>query len=125
MNNTTFSYTYSASLNKEVQEIRNKYLPCEESKLDKLKHLDRAVTTAGIIEALSVGIGGALIFGIGLCAGLNVIDGGILLALTLAIIGSAVMIAAYPLHLSILKRAKEKYVPEILKLADEIAKENR
>ena len=34
---TTFIYNYSAKENKEVQEIRNKYLPREESKLEELK----------------------------------------------------------------------------------------
>lgn len=36
----TFTYKYSAKENKEVQEIRKKYLPQSESKLDELKRLD-------------------------------------------------------------------------------------
>ena len=36
MTDTTFSYRYSAKENKEVQEIRRKYLPREESKLEEL-----------------------------------------------------------------------------------------
>ena len=125
VDNTTFSYTYSASLNKEVQEIRSKYLPREESKLERLKRLDREVASAGMTESLSAGIGGALILGVGMCAGLGAIGGGMVLAVILGVVGAAAMIAAYPVYRNRVKRAKEKYVPEILRLADEISKENR
>ena len=43
MENTTFNYTYSAERNKEVESIRNKYMPREESKLERLKKLDLRV----------------------------------------------------------------------------------
>jgi len=46
----TFIYSYSAKENKEVQEIRKKYLPQEESKLDELRRLDSAVQTSGMME---------------------------------------------------------------------------
>lgn len=36
---TTFIYNYSAKENKEIQNIRRKYLPREESKLDELKRV--------------------------------------------------------------------------------------
>ena len=36
----TFSYKYSTVENKEIQEIRKRYLPHSESKLDELKRLD-------------------------------------------------------------------------------------
>ena len=58
---TTFIYSYSAKENKEVQEIRKKYLPQEESKLDELRRLDSAVQTSGMMESLCAGIGGALL----------------------------------------------------------------
>ena len=40
--NITFSYKYSAKDNKEIQEIRKKYLPKTESKLEELKRLERS-----------------------------------------------------------------------------------
>ena len=43
MENNTFSYNYSATRNKEVESIRKKYLPHEESKLETLKRLDYRV----------------------------------------------------------------------------------
>ena len=119
--NQIFSYTYSASVNKEVQEIRKKYIPKEESKLDILKRLDRQVQNAGTLESLAAGILGALIFGVGMCAGLDVIGGGMILC----IVGVFLMIPAYPLYRILSNKAKEKYVPQILKLTDEIENFNK
>ena len=90
---TTFVYKYSAKENKEVQEIRNKYLPREESKLEELKRLDYMVQRSGIIESLCFGIGGALVFGLGLCLAMQIIGNGIFmitLGVFLGIIGMCV-----------------------------------
>ena len=46
MENNTFSYNYSATKNKEVESIRRKYMPHEESKLERLKKLDLCVQMA-------------------------------------------------------------------------------
>ena len=64
---TTFIYKYSAKENAEVQAIRKKYLPREESKLEELKRLDCMVQNSGTMESLCVGIGGTLVLGIGMC----------------------------------------------------------
>ena len=32
---TTFTYTYSATKNKEIEEIRKKYIPSEDNKIDE------------------------------------------------------------------------------------------
>ena len=42
-----FVYRYSASQNKEVERIRQRYLPQEESKIECLRKLDRRVQSAG------------------------------------------------------------------------------
>ena len=75
MEKNTFNYTYSAEKNKEVESIRRKYMPEEESKLEILKNLDMRVQTAGTIESLSFGIIGALVFGVGMCFFLDVFAG--------------------------------------------------
>ena len=101
MNQETFIYSYSAKENKEIQEIRNKYLPREESKLDELKRLDSTVQNSGMIEALCLGIGGALIFGLGLCLAMQVIAVGEIfrmIGILIGIPGIALMILAYPVH---------------------------
>lgn len=44
---TAFIYSYCAPENEEVQRIRKKYLPPQETKFDELKRLDRDVQRAG------------------------------------------------------------------------------
>ena len=124
MNQETFIYSYSAKENKEIQEIRNKYLPREESKLDELKRLDNTVQNSGMIEALCLGIGGALIFGLGLCLAMQVIGEGVIaiaLGVLLGIIGTAGMIVAYPIYRKIFNQTKAKLAPRILELTAELS----
>lgn len=122
---TTFIYKYSVKENKEVQEIRNKYLPREESKLEELKRLDYMVQRSGIIESLCFGIGGALVFGLGLCLAMQIIGNGIFmitLGVFLGIIGMCGMFAAYPVYRKVFSETKEKYTPRILELTEELSK---
>ena len=125
MNKDIFIYSYSASTNREVQEIRKKYLPKEESKFEELKRLDRDVQLAGTTEGLIIGITGCLVFGLGLCLAMHIIGGGLLLGVFADIIGVAAMIAAFPLYRHISEKAKAKLAPRILQLASELTGEER
>lgn len=123
---TTFSYRYSAQENKEVQEIRKKYLPKSESKLEELKRLDRQVQSSGLIEGLSAGIGGLLVFGLGMCFSMQVLGNGIIFMIVgvlIGIIGAVLMAVAYPVYRRAYKKAKEKYAPRILELSAELSGE--
>ena len=122
MENKPFTYNYSAVRNKEVESIRRKYLPEEESKLETLKRLDYKVQSAGMIESLCIGIIGALVFGIGMCFFLEVFAGGAWLTALIMIIGTLLMIPAYPIYRRIASKTKEKLTPEILRLSEEIMK---
>ena len=97
METQSFIYNYSAERNKEVENIRRKYIPQEESKLERLKKLDLRVQSAGMIESLCIGILGALVFGVGLCIGLDAISGALWLTVLLMICGTLLMIPAYPI----------------------------
>lgn len=119
-NSNVFSYRYSAAQNREVESIRKKYMPREVSKLETLKALDNRVQNAGILQSLSVGIIGCLIFGIGMCFGLDVFAGADWLSVLFCLIGTAVMLPAYPLYRHISKKTRAKLTPEILKLTDEL-----
>lgn len=124
---TTFIYNYSAKENKEIQEIRSKYLPREESKLEELKRLDYTVQNSGMIESLCAGIGGVLIFGLGLCLAMQVIGSGvfnIVLGILLGIVGMIGMIIAYPVYRKMVQKAKAEYAPRILQLTDELMMKN-
>ena len=122
MENNTFRYNYSAARNKEVESIRRKYMPHEESKLERLKKLDLRVQMAGTIESLCFGIVGALVFGIGMCFFLNVFEGGAWLTALLMVLGTIIMIPAYPIYRRITRKTKAELTPEILSLSEEIMK---
>ena len=122
MENNTFSYNYSATKNKEIESIRRKYMPHEESKLERLKKLDLRVQTAGTIESLCFGIVGALVFGLGMCFFLDVFAGAAWLTVLLMVLGAVIMIPAYPIYRRIARKTKTELTPEILRLSEEIIK---
>lgn len=120
----TFIYTYSANENTEVQEIRKKYLPCAESKLDELKRLDYAVQTSGMTESLCTGVGGALVLGLGMCLTMQIIGNGVLLmvlGVLLSMIGIGATLAAYPIYRRVFSQTKAKFAPRILELTAELS----
>ena len=125
MENNTFSYNYSAARNKEVESIRRKYMPHEESKLERLKKLDLRVQMAGMIEGLCFGIIGALVFGIGMCFFLDVFAGAAWLTALLMVLGAVIMIPAYPIYRRIARKTKTELTPEILRLSEEIIKSEK
>ena len=118
-----FSYTYSAPEHQEVLRIRNKYLPQEETKFDELKRLDQLVQHAGIAQGLCVGVISCLIFGVGLCFSMKVLGDALWLGLLLGLIGTAGMLAAFPVYRKLCSQAKARYAPRILQLTAELTGE--
>ena len=119
-----FSYTYSAANHQEVLRIRQKYLPQSESKLDELKRLDGLVQSSGVTESLCAGIGGCLIFGLGLCLAMEVIGNMVWLGILLGLAGMAGMLAAFPVYRKVFNKAKMRYSPRILELTAELSGQN-
>lgn len=122
-NNSTFSYEYSAKQQEEVESIRRKYLPEEESKLTRLKRLDSKAQSAGMLESLSLGIVGALLFGVGMCFGLGALTGASWLAYAFGIAGIITMLPAHSLYRHISAKTRESLTPEILSLSQELMDE--
>ena len=122
MEHNTFSYNYSASRNKEVENIRRKYMTYEKSKLEKLKKLDLYVQMAGKTESICLGVVGVLVFGLGMCFFLDVFVGMSWLTAILMVLGVIIMIPAYPIYKKIAQRTKKELTPEILRLSEEIIK---
>lgn len=120
-----FSYNYSAEQNREVQEIRKRYMPKEESKLEELKRLDRKVQSSGQARAISIGIIGALIFGTGMCFALGALGSSMLLGITIGLLGVLVMLPAYPVYLKCRSKAKAAHQERILELAAELSGESK
>ncbi len=120
--NGAFNYRYSAAHTKEIESIRKKYLPTEESEIDHLKKLDHQVQVAGMIQGLTFGIVGCLIFGIGVCFFLDVFIAAPWLTALFMIIGAVVLLPAYPVYRIISRKTKERLAPEILSLSDKVLK---
>lgn len=119
----TFSYSYSASRQEEIKNIRDKYAPPvqEEDKLEQLRRLDRSVTWPGTIISIIIGFISTLVLGVGMCCTL-VWTNLFALGVVVGLVGIAGIIAAYPVYSHITKKQREKLVPEILRLSDELLK---
>ncbi len=123
-----FNYNYSAKENKEAEEIRSRYMPQSESKLDELRKLDAKVKRPvnvfayvfGSISAIIMGGGMSLVMtDIGQKIGMeNTMMPGILIGL----IGMFLAIVNYPMYKRLLDSRKKKYAEQILKLSENILK---
>ncbi len=120
MQNQVFKYTYSSQNNKEIEDIRRKYLPKREDKMETLRKLDFKVRSAGRLSSLILGISGSLIFGVGICFLLEVFSASAWISALFFVLGALMMIPAYPLCKYTAKRAKEKLSPKIIRLSDEL-----
>lgn len=120
MENAKFTYSYSAERKNEAEMIRRKYLPREETPLERLKRLDARVGRAGVIESLVMGIIGCLVFGIGMCFGLDVFAGSDMLTLVFMGLGALIMAPAYAVYKRISGRTRERLAPEILRISEDL-----
>ncbi len=116
--NKSFAYSYSAKQQAEIKNIREKYIPREEDKMEQLRRLDAGVTQKGTVITLIVGVLSALVLGTGMCCCLvwEMYLPGVLIGV-MGIIGVSV---TYPLYVYIVKKEREKVAPAILRLADEL-----
>ena len=127
MENNSFEYTYSAQRQQEVEEIRKKYLPKEEDKMEKLRKLHSIPTQKAQAASIAIGIIGALILGTGmsLCmTDLGAVLGNLAIAvgIPVGIAGIVLVALAYPVFKRTLQRERERIAAEILQLADELLK---
>ena len=116
-----FSYTYSAKQQEEVQRIRQKYIPNEESKMDRLRKLDKSVERPGMIVAITLGIIGTLLFGVGMTCTMVWTDY-FVLGIVVGVVGIALLAFCYPLYSMITGRRRKKLAPQILELSEELIK---
>ncbi len=129
-NKESFRFTYSAAQQQEVENIRKKYLPPEENKLERLRKLDRSVYQKAQIWALSLGIIGTLLLGTGMSLFMSEL--GALLGLSQAVampvgicaglVGMALVALAYPVYNRVLEKERRRIAPEILRLTEELMK---
>lgn len=126
MEQKDFSYTYSAQENREVQNIRKKYLPREATKLEELKALDARVKKPANVFAYTYGSVSAIIMGAGMS--LIMTEIGTIIGLTSAmvpgvaigVVGLGMALTTYPIYKGIWNSRKKKYAGEILALSEQI-----
>lgn len=127
--NESFSFAYSAKEQKEIQAIRSRYAPPSASDdkqqmLMRLRELDRSVTRKASVIALTVGIVGALIMGLGMSlvmtdlAGQLGIDNPLIPGIATGLAGIGIAALSYPLYTVIIRREQKRIAPEILRLSD-------
>ena len=126
-NKEEFSFTYSAQQQKEVEEIRKKYLPREEDKMEQLRRLHAIPTQKAQAASLAVGVIGALILGTGMSVCLTDIGAALgnlamVIGILVGVVGMVLVALAYPLYNRVLKKNRDKIAPEILRLSNDLLK---
>ncbi len=116
-----FEYTYSAAQQREIQQIRSKYLPKEATKLDQLRALDAGATKRGVAVSLVHGIVYALLLGLGMSCCMVWAGKLFLTGIVIGCIGLGGVAATYPIYNRIVRQDREKIAPEILRLTEELA----
>ena len=123
----SFSYTYSAAQQQEVENIRKKYLPKEEDKMEQLRRLHNSATQKAQAWSIALGTVGTLIMGIGMSLTMsdfgNVLGAyAMMVGIILGVIGMVLLALAYPVYNRVLKKERARIAPEILRLTDELLK---
>lgn len=127
---TSFSYTYSAAQQREIENIRKKYLPQEENKLEQLRSLHHSAGRKARGWAIALGVIGTLILGTGMslamtdlgeCLGAHR-DLAVALGVGIGIAGLVLVALAYPVYNRVLKKERARIAPEILRLSEELLK---
>ena len=124
---TSFSYTYSAAQQQEVENIRKKYLPKEENKMDQLRRLHNSATQKAQARSIAMGVIGTLIMGTGMSLAMTDL-GAVLGSLSMVIgvlaglVGMVLVGLAYPLYNLVLQKERRRIAPEILRLTEELMK---
>ena len=126
-NKEGFNFTYSAAQQQEVEDIRKKYLPKEEDKMEQLRKLHAVPTQKAQAASIAVGVVGALIMGTGMSFAMTDIGAALgslamVLGIVVGVVGMVLVGLAYPIYNRMLKKERQKIAPEILRLSDELLK---
>lgn len=124
-NQDSFSFTYSAAQQQEIESIRKKYLPKEENKMERLRALHRCAGQKAQAWAIALGVIGALIMGTGMSLAMTELgqllgDLAMVIGIVVGIAGMVLVALAYPVYNRVLSRERQRIAPEILRLTDEL-----
>ena len=110
-----------------AERIASEYAPKVDRKVIALKKLDRQAKKGAQIFAYIFGSVSSLVLGTGMCFAMGEIGDGSIVSMIIGIIIGLVGIFGvsinYPIYKKILKKGKEKYGSDIIRLAKEIAEE--
>ncbi len=107
-----------------AESIAKEYAPKDSSKIVALRKLDRKAKLPATIFTYTWGIISALVFGTGMCLGMQIIGSGIagmVIGIIVGIIGMIGCGVNYPIYKKMLENGKKKYAYEIVQLAREIS----
>lgn len=127
-NTETFNYTYSTKQQDEIKRIRSKYVQAEPGTLEKLKALDKKVSTRAVRMAVAVLTAGLLIMGFGMSLAMSELGASLgmseLAALVtgviVGVVGMGLFGSSYPIYRRVLERERKKVSGEIMRLSDEL-----
>lgn len=118
----SFQYTYSATEQEELKQIRSKYLSKEEDKMDTLRRLDAQTIRKPTLVSIALGILGTLIMGLGMSCCMVFSQAWFIPGVVIGVIGIALLSLAYPVYVRLLKEERERIAPQILRLTEELMK---
>ena len=107
-----------------AESIAKEYAPKVSSKIKALRKLDRKAKLPATVFTYTWGILFTLVFGTGMCLGMQVIGSGItgmVIGIIVGIIGMIGCGVNYPIYKKMLENGKKKYAYEIVELAREIS----
>ena len=123
----TFNYTYSAKEQKEIQNIRKKYVTPEEDKMERLRKLHYSATQKAQAASIAIGVIGVLILGTGMSLCMTELGAAMghlvmVIGILADVLGLIMVALAYPLFNYVLKKERKRIAPEILWLSEELLK---
>lgn len=126
-NKEEFSFTYSAAQQQEIENIRKKYIPKEENKMEQLRKLHNSASQKAQAWAIAIGVIGALVMGTGMSLAMTELGAligelAMVLGIAIGIVGMILVALAYPVYNRVLTKERQRIAPEILRLTDELLK---
>ena len=126
-NKESFSFTYSAAQQQEIENIRKKYLPPQEDKMEQLRKLHHSATQKAQAASIAIGVIGTLILGTGMSLFMTKLGSALgnlsmVIGIIVGLTGMVLVALAYPIYNKVLKKERARIAPEILRLTDELLK---
>lgn len=120
--NEGFHFSYSAKEQEELKAIRQKYLPPEEDKMQKIRDMDAKVTNKALAVSIVIGVIGILILGTGMCCCMVWQGVWFFPGIIIGLIGMSAVGMAYPVYQYVVKKERAKITQEILRLTEDLIK---